>query len=675
MQSRDSLKAKRRWLVRAVSGAALTCALCQPGGSARADDVDITTSTNNGIVLDGFAGTTAKVFPGVTVSNTTLNFSCPVPPPPSMSVAGVCASTRAWTLTNQGTIGPTNFGDGVHFTAGGSVVNSGSIDVGVSGSNGVWIRGGASGSVDNQLGGTIHGRFGAIVIGTFAAPIPGTVTNAGTITSDGQVIGLNGGTVTNLATGVIIGHGGSNAVSLVQGASRTVINSGYIQSNDSGFATGVAIQSGTLTNNANGRILGAYNGVWANGSGATSITNGGYIEASKAQGGGSAIEVDAGGTVVNSGTIRSFTSNATTTDAGIDFTGAGSVTNSGTIESTTGGSAINFHGNGTHTLTLDTGSVLGGNVQGGSGTDNLVLMGTSSESIAKFLSFATLSMQGADWTLTNTGTFTTSTTVQSGVLSINGQLTSPTVTIAAGGTLGGTGTVVGSVTNNGTIAPGNSIGTLTISGTYTQATGSTYKVEIAPNGTSDLVKVNGAPGTATIQGGTVNVLAQAGTYTTGTRYTILTATGGVTGTFAALTKNTPFLNFNLAYDPNDVFLDIVSTGVPIVSVAQTRNQFAVAGAVQDLPASNAIVNATLLLDAPGARRALDLLSGEIHASIHNTLLEDSRFIREAVDGRLRQLGGGPGSVFAPRLAMLSLSDEANEAGATALGYANSRKMG
>ena len=72
------------------------------------------------------------------------------------------------------------------------------------------------------------------------------------------------------------------------------------------------------------------------------ITNNGYVEASLAQGGGSAIEVDGGGTVVNTGTIKSFTSNGNTTDAGISFRGAGSVTNSGTIESTTGGKAIKF---------------------------------------------------------------------------------------------------------------------------------------------------------------------------------------------------------------------------------------------------------------------------------------------------------------------------------------------
>ena len=61
----------------------------------------------------------------MTVNDTTFNFYCPTPPPPgAKSVAGLCASTQAWTLTNLGTIGPPLFGTGVIFTAGGATINS-----------------------------------------------------------------------------------------------------------------------------------------------------------------------------------------------------------------------------------------------------------------------------------------------------------------------------------------------------------------------------------------------------------------------------------------------------------------------------------------------------------------------------------------------------------------------
>jgi outer membrane autotransporter protein len=614
---------------------------------AVAADVDITTSTNNGFVLDGFAGTTAQVEAGVTVSNTTSNFNC------AGSISAVCATTKAWTLTNLGTIGPADSGIGVYFTAGGAIINSGSL----SGGTAVTIEGGASGSVDNKLGATISspGCCGGIVIGE-SSGIAGTVTNAGTITSASQAVSLwGGGTVTNLATGVIQAHDQANAVSVILGTSRVVNNYGLIQSNDAGFGTGVALQNGVLTNYLGGQILGAFNGVWANGSSATSVTNDGYIEAKLAQGGGSAIEVDGGGTVVNTGTIKSFTSNGSTSDAGINFSGAGSVTNSGTIESTTGGKAIIFNGALVHTLTLDTGSVLGGNVQGGTGTDNLVLMGTGSESIGKFLSFETLSMQGTSWTLTGTGSFTTSTTVSSGFLHINGQLTSPTVTIASGGTLGGTGTIIGNVTANGNVAPGNSIGTLNITGNYTQATGSTYTPEVSTTA-SDLINITG---TATIQGGTtVSVLAAPGLYTVGQRYTILTAAGGVTGTYTTLTDNAPFVDFALAYDLDNVYLDVILAGVPFQQVAQTFNQKAVAGGLQSLGAGNPLFNAVLMLDTASALQAFDLLSGEVHASVVGTLLDDSSSIRGAMIGRLRQWPGASAALLAPQIATINYGSEA-----------------
>ena len=57
-----------------------------------------------------------------------------------------------------------------------------------------------------------------------------------------------------------------------------------------------------------------------------------------------------------------------------------------------------------------------------------------------------------------------------------------------------------------------------------QAAGSTYQVEVNAAGQGDRINVTG---TAAIQGGTVQVLAQPGSYANSTTYTILRATGGV----------------------------------------------------------------------------------------------------------------------------------------------------
>jgi autotransporter-associated beta strand protein len=63
-------------------------------------------------------------------------------------------------------------------------------------------------------------------------------------------------------------------------------------------------------------------------------------------------------------------------------------------------------------------------------------------------------------------TYTGSTTLDGGsfLLNAGASLSSPTVVVQAGATLGGNGTVTGSVTGPGTVSPGQSVGTLTASG-------------------------------------------------------------------------------------------------------------------------------------------------------------------------------------------------------------------
>ena len=127
-------------------------------------------------------------------------------------------------------------------------------------------------------------------------------------------------------------------------------------------------------------------------------------------------------------------------------------------------------------------------------------------------------------TLTGASNFTGGTTLNAGILVVNGSLTSG-VTVN-GGMLRGTGTVGNVVANGGMVAPGNSIGTLTVSGNFVQSGGSIYQVEVNAAGQNDRINV---AGTATISGATVQVLAQSGSYARNTTYTILNATGGVSG--------------------------------------------------------------------------------------------------------------------------------------------------
>ncbi len=131
-----------------------------------------------------------------------------------------------------------------------------------------------------------------------------------------------------------------------------------------------------------------------------------------------------------------------------------------------------------------------------------------------------------------TGTFTvTSGELEVGSAGVPGVTYGGNVAVQAGGTLAGHGTVSGNVTNGGTVAPGGTIGTLTVSGNYTQGAGDTLSIEANPTTASELV-VSGSASLA----GTLALTWDAGTYTAGTVYTLLTAAGGVTGTFGTLTQ-------------------------------------------------------------------------------------------------------------------------------------------
>ncbi|MDH0607084.1 Ig-like domain-containing protein, partial [Pseudomonas sp. GD03869] len=196
------------------------------------------------------------------------------------------------------------------------------------------------------------------------------------------------------------------------------------------------------------------------------------------------------------------------------------------------------------TLNLDSASgvtLSGGTLSIGSGLSLNVVNGAGdTATVATALAGAGgLTKNGAgSVSLSGNNTYTGATSVNSGSLLVNGALTATSgVSVAAGATLGGSGSIDSNVTlNNGaTLAPGSGVGTLTIDGNLTMASGSTLAIEI--NGTTagtgyDRVAVNG---TVNVSGATLAVTHgyQAGI---GDSYTIIVndAADAVTGTFGGI---------------------------------------------------------------------------------------------------------------------------------------------
>jgi autotransporter-associated beta strand protein len=220
--------------------------------------------------------------------------------------------------------------------------------------------------------------------------------------------------------------------------------------------------------------------------------------------------------------------------------------------------------------------------------------------------------------LAGANSYTGATTVTAGTLSVNGSLAAAgTVNVMNGATLGGSGRVGGvNVAAGGFLAPGNSIGTLT-TGDLAFAPGSTFLVEVDPQGNND--RVNAA--NVTLSGANVQVQAGTGRYQRDTRYTIVSHSGTRTGTFAGVSTNLAFLTPTLMYEPGKVVLQMLSQDSPSYSsVATTSNQATVGSYLDGFAGrpGNSVETRDLLqsidnLDAQQARRAFDTLSGSVHA--------------------------------------------------------------
>src|SRR5690606_14476377 len=120
-------------------------------------------------------------------------------------------------------------------------------------------------------------------------------------------------------------------------------------------------------------------------------------------------------------------------------------------------------------------------------------------------------------------------------------------------------------------------------------------------------------GTAYLAGSVVHI-GENGTYKPFSSYTILTADGGLSGTFGPVTSNYAFLDPALEYGLNDVRLTLTRNDIAFASVAQTRNQGATAGGVESLPATHPLYVAIAAMSAADAAAAFDALSGEVHGS-------------------------------------------------------------
>ncbi|WP_166792981.1 autotransporter outer membrane beta-barrel domain-containing protein [Budvicia aquatica] len=259
---------------------------------------------------------------------------------------------------------------------------------------------------------------------------------------------------------------------------------------------------------------------------------------------------------------------------------------------------------------------------------------------------------------TDRSLFSGKTEITGGTLVVSNVL-GGSMSIAERGTLAGTG-IVGTTTiyNGGNISPGavfsTSPQTLTINGDLTMQSGSHYMVNMTTDSAlenpyvSDLLQVNG---NAYLYGGGVTT-QQDGDFTLyipDSRWHVLSATGSVTGQFDKLVAM-PFVNIHYEYDPQNVYLVVVRNEVSLCQPGMSSNECNLGSNIDgntNNPGNGDIHD--IIVSQPSvetARQSFKQLSGEIHASAKSALLEDSRFLREAVNNRLREESGSEGGAWA-----------------------------
>ncbi len=566
-----------------------------------------------------------------------------------------------------GMVGATSTGNGsVTVTdAGSKWTNSSSLTVGGHGTGTLIISDGAS--VINTTATVGDNNTGAVTVTgtgstwtntgflTLGESGHGTlsVSNGGTVFSSwGSVGDFSQGSVTvtgensawHVSNTIAVGIVSSGALTISSGG-RVTSNRAWVGSDPGGLGTATITGSGS-TLEVSGELVVGGEGSY----GLLTVADGAVVTSATGTLGAYA---GSKGTVTVTGTNSAWvmSGNLTIADA---RTGILTIANGGTVSA--GGTVDIARASGS-TGTLNIGAAAGGaaaaagtlnayGIQFGSGTGTLVFnhTGAGYDFSADIAGNGALEHYFGTTNLTgDLSGFTGTTSIFGGALSMNTTY-GGAITIGNGGTLGGSGTV-GSITasSGATVAPGNSIGTLNVAGNANFGSGSTYAVEVDDGGNvagtnNDLLH---ATGTVTIDSGaTVTVGPENGTdtgaaYAPSTTYTILTADTGVTGTFGSVTDSFAFLDATLGYDANNVTLTLLRNDFTFTSIANTANQRATGVALDILGSGNTVYDAVIVLSAAGARTAFDALSGEIHASANGMFIDDSRFVRDAANDRLR----------------------------------------
>ncbi|OGV62731.1 MAG: hypothetical protein A3K19_18280 [Lentisphaerae bacterium RIFOXYB12_FULL_65_16] len=239
------------------------------------------------------------------------------------------------------------------------------------------------------------------------------------------------------------------------------------------------------------------------------------------------------------------------------------------------------------------GGAVNGDIDAGEGVDTLHIKG---------------SPDGTPFVYSGHATGFESVGFDHGTIVLNGQVDGTGIRLFDTGRLQGTGRVVGTLSNYGVLAPGNSIGTFTVTGDYEQ----NGTLEIETDGTAnDVLVVNGT--VLLGEGSAIQVLQLPGhPLPDGYSMSVIDATGTITDEGVDLTSNSLLLHFTAEASRGDFVLECSRDSYG--SVAATGDQAEVAraldsgvdGATGDL--AEVLTELEALPSVPAAQDALRQLA-------------------------------------------------------------------
>lgn len=201
-----------------------------------------------------------------------------------------------------------------------------------------------------------------------------------------------------------------------------------------------------------------------------------------------------------------------------------------------------------------------------------------------------------------------------GVTAFNGNTALNLLTVHPGATLGGNTTLTGDLVNYGDVAPGNSIGTITVTGDYLQGGGATLQMEIGGSASDRLL----VGGDATFQDGSLLNIETVAPVLAG-EFSLLSAGGSLSGAPQLTLGDSALLDFTLLSASEALTLQVDRTAYAAVGLSNNQQQL---GAALDrlLPdVSGDLADVLVQIDAleqiASVRQALDGLTPTSYAAL------------------------------------------------------------